>query len=40
MRSESTYTRDASRAISELQEFVAQTNREFATVRARGYRDG
>jgi uncharacterized protein with HEPN domain len=28
MRSESTYTRDALRAISELEEFVAQTNRE------------
>jgi len=28
MRSESTYTRDALRAISELEEFVAQTSRE------------
>src|SRR5258708_5632659 len=28
MRSESTYTRDALRAIAELEEFVAQTNRE------------
>ena len=28
MRSESTYARDALRAISELEEFVSQTNRE------------